>query len=142
MCIRDSAEIGRLLLRHGALRDLKPAERRLVTAMIGGHPRLLELVDVLLRHGTGALTVDLRRKLADLAAKARIDLEGARTVEDAITDAVRLGTRDILLDQLVGLLTPEEQELLLQAAVSPLPFSAVDLVSARWGEDATPEQHE
>jgi hypothetical protein len=43
------AEQRRLYLRLPALRALSVDDRRLVTRTIGGHPRLIEFVDVLLR---------------------------------------------------------------------------------------------
>jgi hypothetical protein len=49
---------------------------------------------------------------------------------------VLLGSRDIPLEQLIGLLSEEEHELLLQAAVSRLPQSLGDLALARWGPNA------
>lgn len=46
------AELGRLFLRLPALHELSTEDRRLVGRTIGGHPRLIEFLDVLLRHGT------------------------------------------------------------------------------------------
>jgi hypothetical protein len=37
------SELGRLFLRHPALRDLEAEDRRAVMRTIGGHPRLIEL---------------------------------------------------------------------------------------------------
>src|SRR5689334_1364104 len=45
------AEQRRLFLRLPALRDLSRDDRVLLTRTIGGHPRLIEFLDVLLREG-------------------------------------------------------------------------------------------
>jgi len=66
------AEQRRLFLRLTNLRDLDPDDRRLIAATIGGHPRLIEFVDALLRHGRGNLR-HVGQKLRQLAAKTGID---------------------------------------------------------------------
>ena len=131
------AELRRLLLRLPALRELDAADRRVLSETIGGHPRLLEFVNALLRGGRGNLK-EVTVKLRDLADQ-RVSLGGQRPLEQAIPDAVLLGSRDILLEQLIELLSEEERELLLQAAVSRLPQSLGDLAVARWGPNANRE---
>ncbi len=51
-----------------------------------------------------------------------------------------LGSRDILLGQLMELLTDEQREMLLQAAVTVPPMSAADLAVACHGSNPTVEQ--
>jgi tetratricopeptide (TPR) repeat protein len=134
------AEQRRLFLRLPALRDLSPDDRVLVTRTIGGHPRLIEFLDVLLREGTGARFLTVTEKLRGLADDEGIDLRDARPVPNAIKDAVRLGTRDILLDALIDTLTPEQLELLLQASLFRASADLTDIDHTRHGPDPSPEQ--
>jgi tetratricopeptide (TPR) repeat protein len=129
------SELGRLFLRLPALRDLDAEERRAVSGAIGGHPRLIEFVDALLRGGRANLH-DVAAKLRDLAREHGVSLAPARSAAEAITDALLLGSRDILLETL----TADERELVLQAAVSREPFSVRELTIARWGPDVGEDQ--
>jgi tetratricopeptide (TPR) repeat protein len=133
------AELRRLVLRLPSLRGLDGADRRLLTDTIGGHPRLMEFVDALLRGGRGNLT-EVTAKLRRLAADHGVAMRRDRTLAEVLPDAVVLGSRDILLTELTATLDDEDRELLLQAAVSVLPLGVEDLAVARWGESATPEQ--
>ena len=133
------SELGRLLLRLPELRELEPADRAVLTGTIGGHPRLLEFVNALLRHGRANLK-EVTGKLRDLATAHGITVGGTRPLGQAVQEAVQLGSRNIFLDELLNAITDAEQELLLQAAVSMLPQSAEDLAIARWGQEPTPEQ--
>ncbi len=134
------SELRRLFLRLPALRALGIEDRRLVTRTIGGHPRLIEFVDVLLRKSGAGSFLHVTQKLRALARAEQLDVTSARSVEDSVTQAVLLGSRDIVLDVLVEELTTEQRELLLQAAVSNAPFSTDDLALARHGRDVTAEQ--
>lgn len=60
------AELRRLFLRLPALRDLDAADCRLLTRTVGGHPRLIEFTDALLRGGRANLS-HVRDKLQALA---------------------------------------------------------------------------
>jgi hypothetical protein len=62
------SELRRLFLRLPALRDMAAVDRRLLTRTIGGHPRLIEFVDALLRGGRANL-FHVQDKLRDLAAR-------------------------------------------------------------------------
>jgi hypothetical protein len=84
-----------------ALRGLSSGHRQLVTRTIGGHPRLIEFLDVLLRHGTAAMFQHVTAKLHQLADRD-IDLTQRRNVGTGITDAVRLSSRGIPLGVLAG----------------------------------------
>ena len=120
------AELRRLLLRLPALRGLTGEDLRLLTRTIGGHPRLIEYVDALLR-GRPARLREVQTKLRRLAEREGIDLRRPRPVGAAIEDALLLGGADILLDELLGLLTDHEREVLLQLSVSRAPMTLDDL---------------
>jgi tetratricopeptide (TPR) repeat protein len=134
------AEQRRLYLRLPALRDLSVQERRLVTRTIGGHPRLIEFLDVLLREGTPARFRHVARKLRQLAEHEDIDLTDARPLPDAVAEALRLGSRDILLETLLADLSADQKELLAQAALSRASLTLADLTFARHGDTPTADQ--
>ncbi|MET7396587.1 CHAT domain-containing protein, partial [Dactylosporangium sp. NPDC005572] len=129
------AELGRLLLRLPALRELDPDDRATVLETVGGHPRLVEFVDALL-HGEGgrARLPEVTERLRALARRERIALArsaaDAPGAADAARQAVTLAARDMLVEELVGLLAPAERETLLQAAVVRIPLTAADLALA------------
>jgi hypothetical protein len=108
-------------------------------AAIGGHPRLIEFIDALLRQGRANLKETVTR-LRQLATQQGVQLNESRPLGQAIQEAMLLGSRDILLDQLMDLLTREQRELLLMAAVTSPPMSADDLVIACHGDNATAKQ--
>ncbi|MBX6751642.1 MAG: CHAT domain-containing protein, partial [Micromonosporaceae bacterium] len=140
------AELGRLLLRLPALANLTGEDRRTIVDTIGGHPRLIEFTDALMR-GQGG-----RGRLASVAKRLRAlagsDIVIARRPEqapgaaEAARQAVILGTRDILLDALLGQLTASQRAVLLQAAVSRVPFSVADLAFALAGAPVDPSAPE
>ncbi|GAB4081756.1 CHAT domain-containing protein [Modestobacter muralis] len=123
----STAELRRLLLRMSALRDLTGEEWQAVARTIGGHARLIEFVDALLRGGWPDLR-DTAVKMKRLARQNNIDLRQPRAIEQALDEAVLLGAADILLEQLLALLTPAQSELLAQAAVCRAPLSVSDLL--------------
>lgn len=133
------SELRRLFLRLPALRALPQEDRTLVARAIGGHPRLIEFVDALLRGGRTELR-DTARKLRDLAGKHHVDLRRPRALDDALDDAVLLGAADILLTDLTGLLTSDERDLLGQAGVCRSPLTIDDLAHACAGGEPTPGQ--
>ena len=133
------AELRRMFLRLSALRELPAVDRGLLMAAIGGHPRLIEFVDALLRQGRANLKETVTR-LRKLAGEQGVQLSGPRPLGQAIQEAMLLGSRDILLDQLMALLTDEQREILLQAAVTVPPMSAVDLAVACHDGNPTAEQ--
>jgi CHAT domain/TIR domain/AAA ATPase domain len=105
------AETRKLLLRLPGLAGRDAGETALVRRMIGGHPRMLEIVDALLRSGQGRLLA-VTEKLGQLARQEGVDLAApAGALGDTIRAALQLGVRDILL----------------QAAVSNLPVSPTGL---------------
>jgi tetratricopeptide (TPR) repeat protein len=133
-------ELGRLFLRLPTLRGLPVENRRLVVRTIGGHPRLIEFLDALLRTNRGARFQHVSAKLHQLAVDEGIDLRPGRGLAEGVRDTVRLGSRDILLDALLADLTPDQRELLLQACISRIGMSVDDLAHTRHGSDATPDQ--
>ena len=132
------AELRRLLLRLPAIGQLDPTERQVLVDTIGGHPRLLEFVNALLRGGRAnlkAVTIKLRSLAGSDVAVAK-----PRPLTQALRDASLLGSRDILLAELIALLSAEEREVLLQAAVSRIAQTLHDLATARAGAPPTAEQ--
>ncbi|MER5261560.1 CHAT domain-containing protein [Actinosynnema sp. NPDC002837] len=134
------AEQRRLFLRLPALRVLSTDDRRLIAAAIGGHPRLLEFLDVLLRQGTAADFRHVTSKLRTLARDEDLDLRPGRNLATGISDTVRLGSRDILLDTLLDQLTSDQRELALQANLARASLTHRDLAHTRHGPGSTPEQ--
>ncbi|MBM7773672.1 tetratricopeptide (TPR) repeat protein [Actinokineospora baliensis] len=118
-------EQARLYLRLPALRDLSAEDRRTVTYTLGGHPRLIEFLDVLLRQ-----RADLRHitaKLRALAKEEGLDPKATRDLTSGITDAIRLGSRDILLSALLTHLTEAQADLALQLSLYRASTTRADL---------------
>ena len=69
----SQAELRRLFLRLPKLRDLEAEDRRLLTRTIGGHPRLIEFTDALLRGGHASFR-HVQTRLRDLARAEGLDL--------------------------------------------------------------------
>ena len=122
------AESRRLLQRLPSLRGGAPAELALVLRVIGGHPRMLEFLDGLLRGGEGRLP-HVTDKLRKTLAAAGLAVETMATdLDEAVQQTVLLGARDVFLDELRGIARREDiEEILLQAAVSNLPAPASGL---------------
>ncbi len=121
------AESGKLISRLPQLSGRDATELARIQNLIGGHPRLLELLDALLNDGQGRLRAvcDKLEHLLQLHGQTR----EATDLADALQTTVHLGLRDILLEQLLALATARgDDELLYQAAVSRLPTSAAGLV--------------
>ena len=87
---------------------------------IGGHPRLIEFTDALLRGGRSSLR-HVQTRLRDLAADHHIDVRADRPVAQAIDQAMILGSADILLDELLALLTPRQAAVLAPGRRLPRP---------------------
>ncbi|MFI5914110.1 CHAT domain-containing protein [Dactylosporangium sp. NPDC051541] len=133
------AELGRLLLRLPGLRELSTEDLTLIVSTVGGHPRLVEFVDALL-HG-GARLPEVTERLRTLL---RLEKIGPADPGSAARQAVALGAQDVLLTELLDLVTPDEREALLQLAVFRIPVSAADLaytVHGRPDETAAMEAH-
>ncbi|GAA1376543.1 tetratricopeptide repeat protein [Catellatospora chokoriensis] len=135
------AELRRMLLRLPALRELSPADRETVLQVAGGHPRLLEFVDALLRGGTRARLPEVTARLRRLARQEQVTLARSAGAAEATRQAVALAARDMLLDDLLGLLSEGERETLLQVAVCRVELSPGDLAFAVRGREASAEEH-
>jgi tetratricopeptide (TPR) repeat protein len=112
------AQTRKLLWRHETLRQLSRDDFQLVLRSIGGHPRMIEYLHGLQNRGRARfpnVTTLLRRN----AAAAGVKLSGSRTLTEAIEDARRIGTADILLDELLATLDAGDAALLGQVAVFP-----------------------
>ena len=123
------AELRRLFLRLPALRDLGPEDRRLLIRAIGGHPRLIEFTDALLRGGHASLR-HVQVKLRDLARREAADLAAAGSVDAAVEQAMLLGSADILLEGLLACSPRPRQAVLRQVAVCRAPMTLDDLAFA------------
>ena len=123
------AELRRLFLRLPRLRDLDPGDRQLLARAIGGHPRLIEFTDALLRGGQASFR-HVQTRLRDLARQQDVDLSAARSLDAAVEQAMLLGSADILLSGLLGLLTAAQQAVLRQVAVCRAPMTPDDLAFA------------
>ena len=130
------AESRKLRLRLPALAASEVGDDALLRG-IGGHPRMLELLDGLLRGGTGRWPA-VTEKLHRLAEEEHIDLEAAGGgLASAMQTALTLGARDILLGELLTLAREAGiAEVLLQAAVSNLPVTPAGLARMLWDDGA------
>jgi tetratricopeptide (TPR) repeat protein len=120
------AELRRLFLRLPALDGLDAEDKRLLARTIGGHPRLIEFTDALLRGGHASLR-HVQARLRDLARAEGIDLARDPSLTSALDQAMLLGSADILLTELTALLTPGQQEVLYQVTVCRAPMTLDDL---------------
>src|ERR1022692_1186501 len=125
----SAAELRRLFLRMPALQELDADDKRLLTRTIGGHPRLIEFTDALLRGGHSNLR-HVQTKLRDLARAQGVDRHRGTSLTDAISQAMVLGSADILLTELLGLLTSRQATVLLQVAVCRASMTLDDLAFA------------
>ena len=123
------AELRRMFLRLPALRDLEPGQRRVLMRAIGGHPRLIQFTDALLRGGRSSL-MPVQVKLHELAARHGLDLDARPGLDKALDQAMLLGSTDIVLAGLLALLTPAQHAVLRQVAVCRAPMTREDLASA------------
>ncbi|HYC92357.1 MAG TPA: CHAT domain-containing protein [Thermoanaerobaculia bacterium] len=118
------AETRKLVQRLPGLRQSAPAEITRALHAIGGHPRILEFLDALLNGGQGRLA-HVTDKLHALLEQEQIDLTSTpATLDDRVQQAVLLGMRDVLLEELVAISREHgDDAVLFQAAVSNLPTS-------------------
>ena len=136
------AETRKLLYRLPALTGEAPETLGLILRHIGGHPRMLEYLDAILRKGVARLPAVAER----LRANARhLGLDPERLggdLDTAMRDALRLGAEDILLDQLLDLVgrAPADLAALQQAAAFARPVDAHGLAFALAGGEPTGDQ--
>jgi tetratricopeptide (TPR) repeat protein len=125
----SGAELRRLFLRLPGLNALNRDDQRLISRIIGGHPRLIEFVDALLR-GHRAKFPEAQARLKRLAAEAGIDLTRPRPPGKAVDQALVLAAADVFLDILTGALSEPQRAALRQLAICQAPMSVEDLASA------------
>ena len=115
------AQSRKMVLRLEALRIQEPAALAQIQRVIGGHPRMLEYLDAILRKGEARLP-DVARRLSEKVTELDIDLEeAAGDLEKALKVAQDVGAQDILLDELLALAAEHagDVEALHQLAVFP-----------------------
>ena len=128
----SAAETRKLFHRLPALMGEAPETLGLVLSHIGGHPRMLEYLDALLRGGQARLP-DVAKRLREQAHRLGLELTATGAgLDSAMRDALRLGAEDILLDELIDLIqaTPGDMEVLFQASVFALPVDVNGLAFA------------
>ena len=118
-------------------------------ASIGGHPRTLEMLDALLGHGRGRLpriAQELRQRLKETLPDG-MDVAGwldrSRDLDVSVAEAVTLAANDVLLPQLLALLSPEAKRLLMGLALFRRPVerpAAIFVLSASVERDATEDE--
>ena len=136
----SNAETRKLFLRLPALKSLKPAESLALMRTIGGHPRMFEFLDALMRGGSGRLP-HVTTKLKDLCTQLGINpADDSRTLQQSLDDALKLGARDVFLAELLDITRANHwDEHLLQLAVSNLPVSPNGL-ARMFNENAGPPE--
>ena len=123
------AEMRRMFLRLPALADLMPEDQRLLTRIIGGHPRLIEFTDALLRRGRSSLG-HVQVKLRELAASKNRPAPGpAGDPGDGPGDDPR--QRRHPAGELLGLFTSRQAAILAQVAVCRAPMTHAHLALAQ-----------
>jgi hypothetical protein len=128
----SAAETRKLFYRLPALTGEAPETLSLILRHIGGHPRMLEYLDAILRRGAARLPA-VAEGLRENAR--RLGLDPQRLGGDlgtSIRDTLRLGAEDVLLDQLLDLVGREhaDRAVLQQAAAFALPVHAEGLAFA------------
>ena len=123
------AQTGKLMLRLSAL-PKEPESVRLIQRAIGGHPRMLEYLDAILKRGKSARVTNVARSLNEQAKRQGLNLaDASATLGAAVRAALQVGAGDILLDELLELVAEHEGDLdaLHQLAVFPRPVSVEGL---------------
>ena len=124
----SAAETRKKLLRLPALAAHLAAGSALPRAMTGGHPRILEFLDALLRAAPDrrdAIAARLRAKAAEIGVDVT---QPAADLAEGAQLALALTGRDVLLPELLDIVRREGfEEALLQTAVSNLPVDASGL---------------
>ncbi len=141
------AQSRKLVLRLEALRSQEPQSLALVQRVIGGHPRMLEYLDAILRKGEARLP-DVANRLTEQLKKLGIDLEEeAADFEKALAIAEKVGAGDILLEELLGIAAERprghfnDAEIPHQLAVFPMAVPASGVAFCLdGGSPAGPEQ--
>ena len=137
----SAAEVRKLVLRLDGLHALAASELTTALKLIGGHPRMLELLDALLRRGQGRLK-HVSTRLDALAERAGVSLKKLtrlRSLDEQLQATLQLGARDVFLDELLALSRGAGTDAaLLQLAVSNLSVSAEGLARMLADDPAEP----
>ncbi|MBU2670976.1 tetratricopeptide repeat protein [Actinoplanes bogorensis] len=149
------AETRKLIWRLPALDNLTPEQQQRSWTDVGGHPRTLEYLDALLRMGQARFP-DVTERLETLLTDQGItdphqwistlhkpaesdDLAPRDRFDRVLAEAVTLTVNDTLLHQLVDLLDPDTQTLLIGAAVYRSPADQLALAWQTATPDPTPD---
>jgi len=142
----SQAERRKLALRLDALNKrggddavrIDAAQRARILRLLGGHPRSLEFVNVLLG-GEERQSRHLLEKLEALARDSGIDPEATtEDAEQALMQTLALGARDLMLEQMMEIVRNENLDsAYLQTSVSNLPVAASGLARMLATTDAS-----
>jgi tetratricopeptide (TPR) repeat protein len=135
------AEARKLLLRLPGLKDREHEEIAGLLRRIGGHPRMLEYVDALVRGGAARLP-QVRALLEAKAEEAGVRVgESLNRLDEATRDALLIGAQDIVLGELLAIADRAgDGDVLRQAAVSSLPIDHEGLAHALHGREPAPAE--
>ena len=139
------AETRKLMWRLPTLSS--PEQQRIYTD-IGGHPRALKYLDVLLREGQGRYT-DVTERLETILLRRGIKdgdswLRGPFSFDRALAEGITLAIEDALVLELIDLLDSETRGILSSASVYRIPVNRVGLawpVSAKREYIEVPTRH-
>jgi tetratricopeptide (TPR) repeat protein len=123
------AETRKLMLRLEGLAQQPSQNVKQIERAIGGHPRTLEYLDALLRHGAAQLG-RVRERLEKYAEREGIALDGSDVLAERLQDAIRIAAADAMVAELVRVVgeTPGDLKVLWQASVFPFPVPEGALV--------------
>jgi tetratricopeptide (TPR) repeat protein len=124
----SDAEGRKLAMRLTSFDAMEAKDAARVHRLIGRHPRMLELLDALLKGGKARFN-HIQRKFDELLAQEAINQDqNLDKLSDHLQQVLTLGMRDILLEALFDRVRVEGQHLaLLQVAASNLPVTAEGL---------------
>lgn len=118
----SAAETRKLVLRLPGLAATDADAVAAVLRLTGGHPRVLEFLDALMRGGAGRFPA-VTEKIQKIASNKNYNFNASpRSASDAVQEAVALAAGDVVLEQLLDIARREGcADILLQAAISNLP---------------------
>lgn len=121
------SETRRLIWRLPALAALTEKDQLRAYLIVGGHPRTLEILDALLRRGASDFAAVRRRMEEILRQRGVGDPQrwmaeiGDAGLDTALAEAIALTIHDSLLENLLGLVTRDDLEVLVGLAVCEVP---------------------
>ena len=121
------AESRKLLLRLPGINALEQQQLIKLLRRLGGHPRILEFLDALLRGGQGRFP-SVVAKLKGLLEQHDIEEVAAEPLEETLAIALTAAARDICLEELLEQVKQAgHEQALLQLSVSNLPVTVAGL---------------